>query len=58
VPTLPLIAVPALMTAAVMLRLKAWLRIVVFAILIAGELAAIGGVTVQHVRGQIFAFAG
>jgi hypothetical protein len=58
VSTCLLIACPALMMAAVMLRLKAWLRAALFAVVIVGELSAIANVTVEHVRGEVIAFTG
>ena len=52
-----LIACPALMIAAVILRLKAWLRAVLFGLLIVGELTAVVGATVEHVHGEVIALA-
>jgi hypothetical protein len=57
VPLSLLIAFPALMIAVVMLRLRAWLRTALFAMLIVGELGAAAGVTVEHVRGEVVALA-
>jgi hypothetical protein len=56
-PNLLLIAFPALMIAAVMLRLRPWLRASLFALLVLGELTTIAHVTVSHVEGQVVAFA-
>ena len=56
-PNLLLIAFPALMIAAVMLRLRPWLRASLFALSILGELTMLAHVTVSHVEGQVVAFA-